>query len=80
MVGVEQVCRALRATIVGLGAACAALIGLGIGGDGPYAVHAEEAKTPPPVTGSLITTSPDDPKLTWGACPDIFRRAARSRC
>ena len=72
MVGVELVCRASRATIVGLGAACAALIGLGLADHGPRAAHAEEGKTPPPVTGSLITTSPDDPKLSWGACPDIF--------
>lgn len=72
MIGVESVCRTTRATIVGLGGACAALMALGIAGYSPGAVHAEEAKTPPPVTGSLITTSPDDPKLSWGACPDIF--------
>ena len=72
MVEAETVCRTARATMIGLGAACAASIGIGFAGHGPYAVHAEEAKTPPPVVGSLITTSPDDPKLTWGPCPDIF--------
>lgn len=33
---------------------------------------ADDHGTPPPIVGELITTSPDDAKLKWGPCPEIF--------
>lgn len=61
---------ALRTALIVSGTACIALVGLG--GFGVEVVSAGEQPKPPAVTGSLITLSPDDPKLTWGACPDVF--------
>jgi quercetin dioxygenase-like cupin family protein len=39
---------------------------------GVMPVKADDHGTPPPVVGELITTSPDDAKLKWSPCPDVF--------
>jgi len=39
---------------------------------GVMPAKADSHATPPAVVGTLVTTSPDDPNLKWGPCPDIF--------
>jgi quercetin dioxygenase-like cupin family protein len=72
MFGSKSVYTSSFAAIVGLSAIGAALIAVGFDDSGPRAAKAEGYPPQPPVTGSLITMSPDDPKLTWAPCPEIF--------
>ena len=72
MVGSKSVCRNVRAALVGFGAMAGALVAVGFDDIGSRAANAEGYPPPPPVVGSLVTLSPDDPKLTWAPCPEIF--------
>lgn len=48
------------------------LLVLGAMGLGLLPASSDDHGTPPAIVGELVTTSPDDPNLKWGACPDIF--------
>jgi len=53
---------------------CGLAVGLAVafGFAGARVSSADDHSKPPAIVGELITTSPDDPKLKWGPCPDIF--------